>query len=610
MLNFLSRLPEDDFLVFQELKVDSTFHQKTKGLEQRQPDFVVVGEDVGIVSVEVKDWNLTQNQYIWKDQYKIKKRSRHGETITLDNPVHQAETYLYALKELVGDLNDPPWVTSVVAFPRVTWTQFRNQVANEDVFQNDQSKFYLDPERTIFKDEMTDNLLDPQRVLERVAHAHPGFQRPSGKAIYEAKEHLLPSSFRIGDYRERQESKQKLKMLTEEQQEWVFGLDSDEHYLLDVAGSGKTNCLISKALHIVDTADDVEEVQILLTTYSPDLANNIEQIYKHKLASRKEKERYDRSITVKSLRGLRELVLREAYGEDALGQKRGELSLDEYRTWLQEESNQVIGENYERWAVFSHVFVDEIQDLDDKDLMLLALINSGRQYFFVGDFGQRIYEREQNFQKIGVDPDLADLPKTYQMHRTPKYIAELATRFVTGDRRLAREFEKKGYVQDPKFANPSTQRPELEQQTDPIQSTTQRAQRLLQGGPSGVVYRPEEIMVITTADQVDTQRESLAAADISTESKTGSVDIVDFWQAKGLESEVVFVHGIEDLYQDSKNEALFSGIQEKKRSERRLRRIVYVALTRSLEQLILYYKDRNMPVIGELLSIAQEIDGE
>lgn len=610
MMNFLSRLPEDEFLVFRELKVDSTFYQKTKGLEQRHPDFVVVGKGIGIVSIEVKDWNLVENQYVWKDQYKIEKTNRHGETVRLDNPVHQSETYLHALKELVGEMKESPWVTSVVAFPRLTWTQFRNQVANEKVFENPQSKFYLDPDRTIFKNEMTDHILNPERVLKRVAQAHSGFSRPSGKAVYQAKDRLLPSSFRIGDYRERQESKETLKMLTEEQREWVFGLDGEEHYLLDVAGSGKTNCLISKALHIVDTADDVGDLHILLTTYSPDLARNVEEIYKHKLASRKEKERYDRSITIKSLRAFRELVLEDAYGADALEEQRADRSIDEYRTWLQTESNEVVGENYERWAVFSHVFVDEVQDLDDQDLMLLSLINRGQQYFFVGDFGQRIYEREQNFETIGIDPDLAELPKTYQMHRTPKYIAKLATRFVTGDRRLAREFEKKGYVQDPEFANPSTRRPELEWQRNPVQATTERIQRLLRGGPSGVVYRPGEIMVITTADRVNDQNEALKAADVPCGAGTESVEVVDFWHAKGLETEVVFVHGIEALYQESKNKALFGGVQAKKKSKRRLRRILYVALTRSLEQLVVYYEDRTLPVIDELLAIAKEIDSE
>ena len=610
MLKFLSRLPEEKFVIFRELKLDSTYQQKTKGLSQKQPDFVVVGEDVGVVSVEVKDWNLTQNEYVWKDQHKIKKRNRNGNEIQLDNPVHQAETYLYALKDLLSGLDESPWVSSVVAFPTVTWTQFRNQVSNEDIFQNEQSKFFLDPERTIFKDEMTDHILNPERVLKRVAQAHPGFRRPSGKAVYEAKERLLPSSFRIGDYRERQESKETLKMLTEEQREWVFGLDGDEHYLLDVAGSGKTNCLISKALHIVNTADDVDELHILLTTYSPDLARNIEEIYKHKLASRKEKERYDQSITIKSIRELRELVLKEAYGADALEEERSDRTVDEYREWLQKESNDVVAENYQRWAVFSHVFVDEVQDLDDQDLTLLAMINRGRQYFFVGDFGQRIYEREQNFETIGVDPDRAELPKTYQMHRTPKNIAKLATRFVMGDQRLAREFERKGYLHDPEFANPSTQLPELERQLDPIQATTERIQRLLEGGPSGVVYRPEEIMVITTADQVESQRRTLRSAGIPCEPEAEGVEVVDFWQAKGLETEVVFVHGIESLYQDSENEVLFGGSQAKKKTRRRLRRIVYVALTRSLEQLILYYKDQSLPVIDEILSIAEEIDDE
>jgi len=108
MLNFLTRLPEEEYLVFQELKLDSSFHQKTKGLKQRQPDFVVVGRDTGVLSIEVKDWNLVENQYVWRDQREIKKIDRHGNDVILDNPVHQAQTYRYALEDLLDDLHERP----------------------------------------------------------------------------------------------------------------------------------------------------------------------------------------------------------------------------------------------------------------------------------------------------------------------------------------------------------------------------------------------------------------------------------------------------------------------------------------------------------------------
>lgn len=607
MLNFLTRLPEEEYLVFQELKLDSSFHQKTKGLKQRQPDFVVVGRDTGVLSIEVKDWNLVENQYVWRDQREIKKIDRHGNDVILDNPVHQAQTYRYALEDLLDDLHERPWITSVVAFPRLTWTQFRNQVENKEVFDSPQSRFYLDPDRTIFKDEMSEHIRNPERVLKQVVQVDDRFRRSSGEAVYESKEKLLPSSFRIGDYKQRQEEKQELKMLTEKQCEWVFGLEGDENYLLDVAGSGKTNCLISKALHIVDTADDPSDIHILLTTYSPDLTQNIQQIYNHKLASRDEKRRYNESITIKSLQALKELVLRRAYGLEDLGEERADRSFSEYRNWLQEEALQAIAENHEDWAIFSHIFVDEVQDLDGRDLVLLSLINEGESYFFVGDFGQRIYDREQDFESIQIDPDKAELPKTYQMHRTPKNIAKLATRFVTGDRRLEREFEQKGYTDTPEFPNQSEQLPELEYQTDPVQATTERIKSLLRGGPSGAVYRTDEIMVITTADRVEAQRESLEEEEIDVGGEDG-VEVVDFWQAKGLEMEAVFVHGIEDFYRTSQNETLFGGTKEKKKNSRRLRRILYVALTRPLERLTIYYEDQNQSAIDELLTIASDVE--
>jgi superfamily I DNA/RNA helicase len=114
-------------------------------------------------------------------------------------------------------------------------------------------------------------------------------------------------------------------------------------------------------------------------------------------------------------------------------------------------------------------------------------------------------------------------------------------------------------------------------------------------------------MVITTADRVEAQREALEEKEIDVGGEDG-VEVVDFWQAKGLEMEAVFVYGIEDLYRTSQNEMLFGGTKEKKKSRRRLRRIIYVALTRPLEQLIIYYEDQNQSAIDELLTIASDIE--
>jgi hypothetical protein len=615
MLNFLSRLPPDYF-VYRELKIDSTFRQKTKGLKKRQPDFVVAAEDIGVVSIEVKDWNLRRNRYQWENQEKIIKVEPDGSHKRLDNPFYQAETYQYALMDLLKKQTQKrPFVSSLVAFPTLPRDRFYNQIGNRNLLENPQNRFYLDPDRTVFKDQMSDCMLEPQRLLQSLVEKNDNFRSGSEDSIRQTKECLLPSSFRIGDYTRRQEAKENLKTLTQEQQEWVFDLSDDTNYLMDVAGSGKTNCLISKAMHVVDTQSENEDVRILLTTYSEDLAENIERIFRHKMQSREERSAYREYIDVKGLEQLKEaIVFHGTYGTEELREFRESESSEDYRNLLQEEAIQTVAENHSNWSVFTHIFVDEIQDLDNQDLELLSLLSKNDNYFLVGDFGQKIYERSQDLKQVGIEPSRAQLPKTYQMHRTPQHIAQLATRFVFGDERLKREFRRQGYLEDPTYPNQGDQLPMLEREDDPIQATVERVKDFLLGGPSGITYQAADMMVIAPSSKRTPQREALEAngiACVEGESKQGDqLNVVDFRQAKGLEKEVVIIHGIEDLYRKAENENLFGSSLDKKKSKRRLRRILYVALTRSLEQLIVFYQDRRMLVIEELVSLSNSIRDE
>jgi hypothetical protein len=75
MLAVLQNLPEAYF-VYRELQLTPPYRERVRGIEKKQPDFVVVSPETGLLSIEVKDWNLTRNVYEWKDQYKIRVTDR------------------------------------------------------------------------------------------------------------------------------------------------------------------------------------------------------------------------------------------------------------------------------------------------------------------------------------------------------------------------------------------------------------------------------------------------------------------------------------------------------------------------------------------------------
>jgi hypothetical protein len=605
MLAFLRNLPAGYF-VYRELQVTDTCRNRMKGYEKKQPDFVVVSQETGVISIEVKDWNLTHNVYRWQDQHKIEKMSIGGRPEFIDNPMVQVSAYLYALLELVSGID--VFITSLLAFPRVSRADFLSKMENVDILRNPQSRFYLDLDRTLFREDLDRYGLHPQRLLLAMAQRHPKFHPSTESQVRAVNKRLMPSVFRIGDFTQRQKYQKQLKTITEMQQRWIFGLDRHENYLLDVAGSGKTNALISKAIHIVDKAGAGAPPRILLTTYSHNLETNIKRIFKHKIADSPQHYRYQQAITVMCIPALLETIVTNFLGIDSIADYRtpGE-SQETYTKRLRQDVEDILRSEPDRFRRFDYVFIDEIQDFDDFFLIIVRYLCRTDNFFFVGDIGQKIYDRTYNLNILGFVTERIELKKSYKMFRTPRYIAELATRFVLSDPLSRREFQEYGYTESFKSPNKLPNLPEILHSAHPEQEITQNMLNLL-----NTTYVEDDIMVVTSIERLPQVEAALNAMNVATvvgepERDMAAVTLVDFMTVKGLEKTVVFVTGIEDLYERSKSQGLFDDEGEKRRNELFSRRKIYVALTRPLERLIIYYQDPANRFISELLTIGADL---
>ena len=472
------------------------------------------------------------------------------------------------------------------------------------MLRNPQSKFYLDLDRTLFQEDLDQYVARPEKLLLSIAQKHPKFHPSTEGQAQAVNERLMPSVFRIGDFTRRQRHQEQLKIITEQQQRWIFGLDRRENYLLDVAGSGKTNVLISKAIHIVDKAGDGALPRILLTTYSHNLETNIRRIFEHKIADSPNRQRYQRALTIKCVPALLEAIVTHVLGTDSIdGYRTPGESLAAYEKRLRQDVESILRAEPDRFRQFDYVLIDEIQDFDDFFLIVVSHLCRTDNFFFVGDIGQKIYDRTYNLNILGLVTERVELKKSYKMFRTPRYIAELATCFILGDPLSRREFEEHGYTESFKSPNKLPNLPEILHSAHPQQEISERIRALLD-----TTYAENDIMVITSADRLPQVEAALNAAGIvtvvgETERDVSAVTLVDFTNVKGLEKEVVFVTGIEDLYERSKPQDLFGDEGDKRRNELFSRRKVYVALTRPLEHLIVYYLDPANCFISELLAI-------
>lgn len=602
MLDFLKNLPDSSFL-YRELKLTPAFLEQTKGLKEQRPDFVVVSPVLGLVSIEVKDWNIASNQYEWIDQYTVRKTDKNGLDEFLDNPVEQTSRYLHAFMDLLKHQGSVVFVTSLLAFPRLSRAEFVNRMSNVELWKNPQSKFYLNLDQTIFKEDLDRHVLNPERLLIELVKKSSRTLNYSPKEIERVNRVLLPPSFIVGDYSKRQANQQQLRIISEKQREWIFGVDRRMNYLLDVPGSGKTNTLVSKAIYFVDTCLHANP-RILITTYSNHLATNIHRIFERKILEENSREKYTRAIVIQSVPQLLELILRELYSEEEIEERKKSRST--YDQWASDNVTYILQSEPEKFKVFDGVFIDEIQDFDNFYLLVVDHFLKEKNYFLVGDIGQKIYERQFDLQRLGIVPHQIELPKSYQMYRTPKHIAKLAVDFIWQDAHCRQDFEERGYKGNFNFPNQADYVAEMLMTANPTEEIVRRIKSLLD-----IHYIADDILVIVSAHLLESLRASLdreqIACTIGEPKNEGFVALVGFEDAKGLEREVVIVAGIEDLYEKTKPEGLFWEESQKIRREGLSRRMIYVAITRTIEQLLIFYEQSTNRFVADLLKINQSI---
>ncbi len=104
---------------------------------------------------------------------------------------------------------------------------------------------------------------------------NPNFRAADARTTDAARKRFFPPLFAWATTPSANGMGRSLKVLTEQQQKWVFNLEPGKNYLLYAPGSGKTNVLISRALHLFQQAPRGALPTILLTTYSENLATNI-----------------------------------------------------------------------------------------------------------------------------------------------------------------------------------------------------------------------------------------------------------------------------------------------------------------------------------------------
>jgi hypothetical protein len=244
-------LPQD-YLVYYDLSVSG-----------RHPDFIIVGPDLGLVILEVKDWRLHSIAGATKDQVSL--RQSQGE-ITVKNPLQQVREYALRTADLLkrrpllldGDRLRCAWGYGVV-FPFLSPVDVTMPLLFGPGLEE-----VLDPIRVL-----TGADLSAAVLLPRLRRLLPGWAtrvEPLTPLHLNELRGVLYPEIRIGSTLDDDEV---LQVMDREQERIARTLGDGHRLVRGVAGSGKTVILICRARHLREWHPDWRVLVLCYNKVSP-----------------------------------------------------------------------------------------------------------------------------------------------------------------------------------------------------------------------------------------------------------------------------------------------------------------------------------------------------
>jgi hypothetical protein len=376
------------------------WHNLPVGPRGRRPDFVIIHPDRGLLVLEVKDWRLDNLLSATKTEVELlTERGPVRET----SPFEQVRGYMYDVvrtlerdPQLVFPPEHPfkgkaivPFGFGVV-FTRITRKQFEGTDLR-DVFQ---------PERCLFRDEMTENA-DPEvfrarlwaMVTRRVGAplTLPQFDRLRALLFPEVR--IRQIALPLDEPPENTTADRVLAVMDLHQEQLARSLGDGHRIVRGVAGSGKTLILAFRAEHLARAASK----PVLVLCYANGIAGRLE-------AAMQERGVGDR-VQVCTFHAWCFRMLR-TYGIPAPSEQ----EMPDYEARLAEsvrrvaeavDKGQIPGGQYEA------VLIDEAHDFEPQWLALAAKIvdPDKRSLLIVYDDAQAIYKGRKRpvWSHLGID---------------------------------------------------------------------------------------------------------------------------------------------------------------------------------------------------------------
>ncbi len=380
--------PDPDFIGWYEPAI---------GEQGREPDFVLFGNRHGLLVLEVKDWLIDQIEEADSHNFKIWIGGREENRT---NPDKQARGYVYELMNLIKET--PEFQSG----PGDHQGQLKIPIGRMVVFPNISRKDYLDhgldqvipPERVLFQDDLANEgeiRRDPsgKKFQGRIAPVFPfPFHGLSPKEIYRLNAILYPVLKFHLPRREgfcKAEFQREVQALDDNQARVALYLKAGHQIIKGPPGSGKTLVLVNRCSFLKKYNPKIN--RILLVCYNIALVSYLKRLLQEKgvgVGGEAVQVRHFFEVCSEILGMTIEYDKNEPGYYDSIAQ----LALEA----LQGGQNEIVP--------FDAVLIDEGQDFtDDMFRILLLLLRPGGDLVIALDDFQDLYRREGSWKSLGIE---------------------------------------------------------------------------------------------------------------------------------------------------------------------------------------------------------------
>lgn len=388
----------DDYIVYFEPEING-----------QRPDFVIIGADLGIIVLEIKDYTRNTLYQLNKETWTI--RDSLGNLQTVKNPLLQARDYAFNIKDrLETDINliqTEGKYQFRLKFPYgygVVFTRLNQKQVIEDGLYS-----IIEPQYMLTRDEIDpdhDSFSEEIFIEKLINMFHVSFRMEEPLTHEEIKAirfHLFPEVRISAEFKEPVPYQDQLllslhdiKVMDLHQENLAKQIGDKNRLIRGVAGSGKTIILASRAKML---AKEHPNWKILILCYNISLSKNIETIIRNMMNEPENLFDFQMLNETGSLNErLNNIIVRNFHQWLKLDLKMNEFQLEKFLDKI--DKGKAITPKYDA------ILIDEGQDFEPHWLKLISscLNPETQSLLLVEDRAQEIYSRKRSFiQDTGLD---------------------------------------------------------------------------------------------------------------------------------------------------------------------------------------------------------------